>query len=76
MPGVEQTETQGGNLILLEGKNLHGNWDDVPETWAIEAMPGLLSRAKQVPATTGQTGILPAPGQAKPSGSPAMRFAT
>ena len=60
MPGVEQTETQGGNLILLEGKNLHGNWDDVPETWTIEAMPGLLSRAKQVPATTGQTGILPA----------------
>lgn len=60
MPGVEQTETQGGNLILLEGKNLHGDWDDVPEAWTIEAMPGLLSRAKQVPATTGQIEILPA----------------
>jgi S1/P1 Nuclease len=60
MVGVEQTETQGGNLILLEGKNLHGDWDEVPETWTIEAMPGLLSSAKGVPATTVQTGILPA----------------
>ena len=60
MAGVEQTETQGGNSILLEGKNLHADWDEVPEAWTIEAMPGLLSRAKEVPATTVQTEILPA----------------
>ena len=57
--GVEEAETRGGNAILMDGKNLHAAWDDVPETWTIELMPSLLSGAKGVPATAGQIEIWP-----------------
>jgi hypothetical protein len=60
MAGVEETETLGGNAILIDGKNLHGSWDDVPDTWTIELMPDLLPRAKTMPATPGQIEIWPA----------------
>ncbi|MBL8351628.1 MAG: S1/P1 nuclease [Burkholderiaceae bacterium] len=51
----------GGNLITLDGRNLHATWDDTPDALssALASSAGL-ARARQVPPTAGPLDRWPA----------------
>lgn len=48
------TETQGGNVLMLGTKRLHGEWDSVGGVVTSSPLPpGILKKARAVPATPG-----------------------
>jgi len=53
------TETHGGNSIFetvnskCEGRNLHSDWDDVPDSFGTRANKAMLKTAKATPKTPG-----------------------
>jgi hypothetical protein len=48
------TETRGGNEILVGGHKLHANWDAIPASLKVNHVDALVTQAKMVPATDGQ----------------------
>jgi hypothetical protein len=47
------TETQGGNAIKDGDRNLHSEWDEIPEAWGLVPDAAMLDYAKGVPVTRG-----------------------
>ena len=51
------TDTQGGNLILINGYSntgMHSTWDRIPDKLKVSHLNVLLKKAKAVPITSGQ----------------------
>jgi hypothetical protein len=47
------SETQGGNAIMDGTRNLHSEWDAIPDTWGVTPDAALLADARAVPPTQG-----------------------
>src|SRR5262249_27994130 len=47
------TETQGGNKIKDGKRNLHSDWDEIPEAWGVTPGAALLAEARGIPSTPG-----------------------
>lgn len=56
---ISAFKTQGGNIIMNAGGNLHSEWDAILASLGTTPAPTLLDAARQVPVTSGDLHIWP-----------------
>ncbi len=49
-----ETETRGGNSLMISSRNMHSKWDAVPASLKPSHVDDFIDDAEAVPATTGQ----------------------
>ncbi len=56
----KRTDTEGGNLLVVNSDKMHAMWDDVPAALTVSHIEDLMGQAERVPRTAGQCLTWPA----------------